>query len=137
VIIVLAAATVLALAALAFIAVPLVRPPAEAPQAEHLSTELIARRDRIYTELRELEFDARVGKVTGNDYVDARDRLEAEAARVLRAIDGELKARDVAAHQFPPNLKDESPCQACGANLSPDARFCPACGAVIGAVVAR
>jgi hypothetical protein len=131
--IVLLAATLLGFGALAFIALPLVRPPAgETSSVGMVSPELLARRDRIYGELRELEFDLRVGKVTEADYVEARDRLEADAARVLRAIDVEILALDAAIEREVGQLRtSNTECAACGASLSPGARFCPACGATI------
>src|SRR5260370_16820060 len=86
-IIVMAAATVLAIGAIFFIAKPLLRPPPkEFSTIGMVSFELLARRDRIYSELLELEFDFRVGKVTDPEYSESRDRLESDAARALRPI---------------------------------------------------
>ena len=45
------------------------------------------RRDAAYASLRDLEQDLRTGKVTEADYQAERDRLRAEAARVLRELD--------------------------------------------------
>jgi hypothetical protein len=131
--IVLFAATLLGFGVLAVIALPLVRPPArEASSIGAVSAELLARRDRIYGELRELEFDLRVGKVTDPDYSESRDRLESEAARVLRAIDVEVLALDAAIEREVGQIQSTgAECAACGASLTPGARFCPACGATI------
>src|SRR5439155_16093673 len=116
----------------AFVAYPLLRPAAWSGKTSP-AAELFARRDRMYGELRELEFDFRVGKVTEEDYREARENLETEAARVLRAI--ELRTRDVAeeierdiqrarSEQRRANL-----CPSCQAAIAPGVRFCPSCGA--------
>jgi rRNA maturation endonuclease Nob1 len=131
--IVLFAATLLGFGTLALIALPLVRPPTgETSPIGTVSAELLARRDRIYGELRELEFDLRVGKVTDPDYSEARDRLESEAARVLRAIDVEVLALDAAIEREIGQVRSVgTECVACGASVTPGARYCPSCGATI------
>jgi cytochrome c-type biogenesis protein CcmI len=134
VILVIVAAILLTLAALAFIALPLVRPSrAQMPRRDSASADLLSRRDRIYGELRELEFDARVGKVTGSDYADARERLESDAARVLRALDAEgysEEADEVVASQVlaVELVAPSSVCRSCGVPLADGARFCSSCG---------
>src|SRR4051812_48804546 len=117
--IVLCLAVLCTLVAVAAIALPLIRPDrAQAPRRASISPELVARRDRIYTEIRELEFDQRVGKVSGDDYPIARERLEPEAARVLRAIDLEVSLLEEEIEgevRAPRALQAEAPaCPACG-----------------------
>ena len=136
-----AAGLVLTIAVVAFILYPIVRPPSEmAAAGPGPSEELVARRDRVYGELRDLEFDFRVGKVTAEDYQDARNRLEVEAARVLQAIDTQVKAlddeieREVRALRARP---DRNVCLACGAATGADARFCAACGAPLTVTASR
>jgi hypothetical protein len=132
-ILVLTVATLLVIGGLCFIALPLARPPAsETPSLGTVSPELLARRDRIYGELRELEFDFHVGKVTDPEYSLSRDRLESEAARVLRAIDVEIASLEQAIEREVNHLREaSSECSACGATVNPGARFCPACGAPV------
>lgn len=121
---------ILALGTVAIIVTPLLRPPRAQPaQTLTVSAELLARRDRIYGELRELEFDSRVGKVTSDEYSEARERLESDAARVLRAIDLEVKTiNDVIEREVGALRTSGEACAACGTPISPDARFCPVCG---------
>jgi hypothetical protein len=137
-IIVMAAATVLAIGAIFFIAQPLLRPPPkEFSTIGMVSFELLARRDRIYGELRELEFDFRVGKVTDPEYSESRERLESDGARVLRAIDAEIASLEQAIEREVGHLRSTtSACAACGATLAAGARFCPSCGATVQ-IVAR
>ena len=92
-----AAAAVAAAAALVMLAVlvvawPFVSPERERPE-QRLSEDdrrrlsLAEARDAAYGSLRDLEQDLRTGKVTEADYQVERDRLRAEAARVLRELD--------------------------------------------------
>ena len=92
-----AAAAVAAAAALVMLAVlvvawPFVSPEREGPE-QRLSEDdrrrlsLAEARDAAYGSLRDLEQDLRTGKVTEADYHVERDRLGAEAARVLRELD--------------------------------------------------
>jgi hypothetical protein len=125
----------LAVAAAGFILYPIVRPPRDAiASLPGPSEELIARRDRVYAELRDLEFDYRVGKMTTEDYQDTRNRLELEAARVLQAIDTQVTAIDEEIERQVQQLRAQpvpSACPSCGAPVSADARFCAACGAAL------
>jgi hypothetical protein len=102
------------------------------------SRELLARRDRIYDELRELEFDYRVGKVTTIDYREAQAQLEIEAARVLQAIDGRVRAIEDEIEGDVQRLRQSRGfCPACGAPIATAARFCAGCGARLELVARR
>ncbi|MEE9551061.1 MAG: cytochrome c-type biogenesis protein, partial [Candidatus Binatia bacterium] len=48
---------------------------------------LLNEQARLYTELQELEFDYRAGRLSEIDYQDLRPRYEAQAAGVLRELD--------------------------------------------------
>jgi hypothetical protein len=79
-------------AAIVAIAWPFVSPEREPPEPalsseQRRRLELEERRDAAYVALRELEQDARTGKVTPEDYETERARLRAEAASALRALD--------------------------------------------------
>jgi hypothetical protein len=87
-----AAAAALVMLAVVVVAWPFVSPEREQPE-ERLSNEdrqrlaLAEARDAAYASLRDLEQDLRTGKVTEADYEAERDRLRADAARVLRELD--------------------------------------------------
>jgi len=87
-----AAAAALVMLAVVVVAWPFVSPEREQPE-ERLSDDdrrrlaLAEARDAAYASLRDLEQDLRTGKVTEADYEAERDRLRADAARVLRELD--------------------------------------------------
>ena len=87
-----AAAEALVMLAVLVVAWPFVSPERDGPE-ERLSEDdrrrlaLAEARDAAYASLRDLEHDLRTGKVTEVDYAAERDRLRAEAARVLRELD--------------------------------------------------
>jgi hypothetical protein len=87
-----AAAAALVMLAVLIVAWPFVSPEREGPE-QRLSDDdrrrlaLAEARDAAYSSLRDLEQDLRTGKVTEPDYRAERDRLRAEAARVLRELD--------------------------------------------------
>ncbi len=132
-------AVILVVAVVAFVVYPLIRPQrSPLDGASSQSEELLRRRDRVYTELRELEFDHRVGKVTDEDYAEAREQLETEAARILQAIDVELKAIDDEIERQVRRLREgRRACPACGAAVAPSARFCASCGEPLRAMAKR
>jgi hypothetical protein len=92
------AATIVAVALLVAAAVLVVAWPFASPERERpeqgLSErdrrrlELAEQRDAAYAALRDLEQDARTGKVTEDDYEAERARLRGEAAAALRGLDG-------------------------------------------------
>jgi sugar phosphate isomerase/epimerase len=49
--------------------------------------ELLERRDALYASLRDLEQEARIGKVDPVEYEDERRRLRSEVAQTLRRLD--------------------------------------------------
>jgi hypothetical protein len=82
-----------AVAAILFVAWPLIRPPSaaeiepEVDARERLLAELRERRDAAYAALRELEIEQRTGKLTDEDYAASKAALRAEAIEALRQIE--------------------------------------------------
>ena len=123
------AGVALAVIAIAFIVFPMVRPNRRSPGIR-AAEGLLARRERIYGELRELEFDRDVGKLSAEDYEEARARLETEGARVLRALDARASTVEAEIEREVRALRDNRlSCPACGGTVASGARFCAACGA--------
>jgi cytochrome c-type biogenesis protein CcmI len=81
----------LAVAAVVFVATPLLRGTEEAldtPTAEEQRRLALAEeRDRVLAALKELEFDHRTGKVSDEDYRVLVGELRRAAADALRALD--------------------------------------------------
>jgi cytochrome c-type biogenesis protein CcmI len=83
----------LAVAAVLFVARPLLREPrgddslqTPAPE-ERRRLELAEERDRALAALKELEFDHRTGKISDEDYRSLVGELRRDAADALRALD--------------------------------------------------
>lgn len=85
------AAAAIVIAALVFVAWPLVSPEAEPePGLSELARRRLAaaeRRDEAYAALRELELEVRTGKITPEDAERERARLRGQAAGALRELD--------------------------------------------------
>ena len=130
-------------------------------EAESQLDALLARRESLYTQIRELDFDHATGKVTDADHVPLRARLVAEAADVLRQIDiiaGSPAASDEAleaaiatrrkrqlspAASLDPEIeaavaarRETLTCSNCGKPIHAGDAFCSKCGAAIGTQVA-
>ena len=87
-----AAAAALVAVVIVLVAWPFVSDETEPPERalspeERRRLELAERRDAAYQGLRDLEYDHRTGKVTGEDYQAERAALRAEAAEALRGLD--------------------------------------------------
>ncbi len=131
--------TVLALAALAFVLVPLfaaprpVDAPAPAPEAES-GTSAVA-----VAALREVEFDRETGKLSDSDYTalkaaytrEALAALRAEDAAPARVSDAEVEAM-ILAYRAPHRA-----CATCGPRPEADAIYCSTCGRYLAGACAR
>ncbi|OQA47572.1 MAG: Double zinc ribbon [Chloroflexi bacterium ADurb.Bin325] len=115
--------------------------PAAVSAQERLE-ELLAQRDAAYQALRELSFDHRVGKITGEDLVVFEANLKHVAADTLRALDEFERAADadldaylertVAARKAALSAGGRA-CPQCGQPAAADDRFCARCGAELSA----
>jgi len=56
-------------------------------RVEDDSSALLARRDRLVSELRDLEFEAAMNKLDGHDLAELRAQFETEAVDVVRKLD--------------------------------------------------
>jgi rRNA maturation endonuclease Nob1 len=121
--------------------------PKDLPQPEPESPfkHLDERKAAIYENLRDLQFEYRLGKLSDEDYQTTKRDLQKELAVVLSDVD-ELKnglgvgAKTVtAAPMTPPRKKvaaREFVCPACGASFEKDLKFCGDCGKPMKAVKA-
>jgi hypothetical protein len=126
------AAAVLILAVLAFTF--LIRqkdlPPAEVePPTKHLE----ARKAQIYENLRDLQFEFRVGKLSDEDYQRTKAELQNELATVMMEIEKVAAGvRGVAAVQSP-IASAVKKCPHCGAKFDKALKFCGECGKAMSA----
>jgi hypothetical protein len=138
------------LVAVAVIAFVLGVRPKDLPQPEPESPfkHLDERKAAIYENLRDLQFEFRLGKLSDEDYQSTKRDLQKELAVVLSEVD-ELKiglgvgAKAVAAAPASapaaPKKKvaaSDFVCPACGASFEKDLKFCGDCGKPMKAVKA-
>jgi outer membrane biogenesis lipoprotein LolB len=98
--------------------------PPESPTA-HLEQ----RKAQIYENLRDLQFEFRVGKLSDADYQKTKLDLQRELAKVLAEIDsmGPMKAKAAAVPAAKPK-PDGKKCPHCGATFPQPLKFCGECG---------
>lgn len=125
--------SVFAVAALLFIRERDLPQPAPVSPFQHLDE----RKAAIYENLRDLQFEYRVGKLSDEDYQQSKLTLQKELALVLSQVDqvkAELQLNPTpAAPPLKPVVKAASVtvCSACGAEFGQVLKFCGDCGAAI------
>jgi hypothetical protein len=127
---------VLAIAVIAFVL--LVRPqdiPATPPPSPF--AHLDERKAAIYENLRDLQFEFRVGKLSDEDYKNTKIDLQKELAAVLAEVDrlkGELTGATAVAAAAPAAAKRAVKqatilqCPHCAAKFEREMKFCGECG---------
>jgi hypothetical protein len=102
------------------------------PEAPSPSAHLEQRRAQIYENLRDLQFEYRVGKLSDEDYQKTKVGLQTELAGVLAEIDRvqpEAAAIPAPAPPPPPPLPDSAKlCPHCGAKFARAMKVCGECG---------
>lgn len=81
------------------------------------------RRARIYENLRDLQFEYRVGKLSDADYQTTKQTLQGELAVVMAELD-----RFKGQAPPPPPPTPGTVCSACGAKFAAPMKFCGQCG---------
>src|SRR3984885_9716817 len=99
--------------------------PAVSPTA-HLEE----RKAQIYENLRDLQFEFRLGKLSDEDYQKTKVDLQRELAKVLAEIDAVKPAVPAkpAAPVQPASAKASNKCPHCGAKFPQPLKFCGECG---------
>ena len=124
---------VIAIAVIAFILG--VRPKdLPAPEPESPFAHLDERKAAIYENLRDLQFEYRLGKLSDEDYQSTKRDLQKDLAGVLAEVD-RIKAEMNGAGTLaePPKAKKKKPdialvCPSCGAKFEKELKFCGECG---------
>jgi hypothetical protein len=127
---------ILAIAVIAFVLG--VRPKdLPAPEPESPFRHLDERKAAIYENLRDLQFEYRLGKLSDQDYQITKKDLQKELAAVLEEVD---RLRQTLAAGAPvqaaprPATPKSAPkpvgfvCPTCGASFDKDLKFCGECG---------
>ena len=97
------------------------------------TAHLEERKAQIYENLRDLQFEFRVGKLSDADYQKTKLDLQRELAKVLAEIDStpQMKAKTVVAAPAKPR-SDGKKCPHCGATFVQALKFCGECGKAMG-----
>jgi hypothetical protein len=131
---------VVAIAVIAFI---LGVRPKDLPAPEPVSpfAHLDERKAAIYENLRDLQFEFRVGKLSDADYQHTKQDLQKELAAVLAEIDqikeklSQGKPQTARKTEMPPKPIGFV-CPSCGSKFDKDLKFCGECGKPMKAVSA-
>jgi hypothetical protein len=130
---IIALACVIAIAVIAFVLGVRAQDLPE-PEPESPFLHLDERKAAIYENLRDLQFEYRVGKLSDQDYQSTKRDLQKELASVLAEVDA-LKASLVGQAVPPAFPKQTVPtttsvflCTSCGAKFEKQLKFCGECG---------
>jgi rRNA maturation endonuclease Nob1 len=95
------------------------------------------RKHAIYDNLRDLQFEYRLGKLTDNDYQQTKQALQKELAVVLGETEQTLKTLGMSAVRKPATKPSRdrketaTVCPHCGAKFKESLKFCGECGKAI------
>lgn len=109
------------------------------PVPESPFQHLDERKAAIYENLRDLQFEFRVGKLSDADYQATKKDLQKELAGVLAEVD-RVKAQLNMNGAVPPPAPKAQPresglvCPSCGAKFEKELKFCGECGKPMKAV---
>lgn len=95
--------------------------------------ELLGRKDALYQSIKDLEFDFKTAKLSEDDYIELRDKMEGEAVKLLKRIDDfESKSETASLSSISkPAAKKaviKAVCPGCGEPYGKGIKFCPGCG---------
>ncbi|HUQ91669.1 MAG TPA: hypothetical protein VM120_08305 [Bryobacteraceae bacterium] len=102
--------------------------PASEPPSPFL--HLDQRKNQIYENLRDLQFEYRVGKLSEEDYNKTKVELQRELAKVMAQIDevkGQLRVASAPAVASKPTV-EANVCPHCGAKFDQPLKYCGECG---------
>ena len=87
---------------------------------------------RVYENLRDLQFEFRLGKLSDEDYARTKKDLQGELARILSDMDQLKQQLGVQTTTVAPKASKTRPavaaCPHCGAKFKENLKFCGQCG---------
>jgi len=94
------------------------------------------RKQAIYGNLRDLQFEYRLGKLSDSDYQQNKQALQRELAGVLAEIEETVQRLGLTTARKTATVPRKAPspgsvCPSCGAKFSEALRFCGQCGKAI------
>lgn len=98
------------------------------------------RKQAIYENLRDLQFEYRLGKLSDEDYQQTKQALQRELAGVLAETEETIKRLGLAPTRVPPKSPAPKPapphamgtlCPHCGASFQQALKYCGECGRAI------
>ncbi len=116
--------------------------PQDIPEPEPVSPiqHLEDRKQAIYDNLRDLQFEYRLGKLSDDDYQQTKQALQKELAGVLIEMEETSKRLGLKPTRVPPKSAAPKPalapaagtvCPHCGAAFSQALKYCGECGRAI------
>lgn len=93
----------------------------------HRAQELEARKAEIYTAIRDIDFDYRMGKLSQEDYETLREQYKTEAIGMMKQIDEMKLGKSHRSTQAAAKTNSRF-CHHCGQPAATADRFCSACG---------
>ncbi|MCX6627768.1 MAG: zinc ribbon domain-containing protein [Candidatus Solibacter sp.] len=118
--------------------------PKDLPEPEPVSpfAHLDERKAAIYENLRDLQFEYRLGKLSDNDYQLTKKDLQKELAAVMAEVDrvklqlqgGRAQAAPAPAVKARAAVADSLTCPHCNARFEQELKFCGECGKPMKAV---
>lgn len=113
---------------------------------ENSLSELLRKKQAVYDELKEIDFDFKMGKISEGDYEQMMQAHRAEAVEILKAIEGasgkedfdkDIEARVMDLRKSSRGAKKApaaTTCHNCGQRLGSGEKFCPACGSRMASI---
>ncbi|MDP8979079.1 MAG: hypothetical protein M3O35_00650 [Acidobacteriota bacterium] len=99
----------------------------EAPPVSPVQ-HLEERKAQIYENLRDLQFEYRVGKLSDEDYQKTKLGLQRELAKVLAEIESTVPVGQAVSPASAPPRPDNKTCPHCAARFPRPMKFCGECG---------
>lgn len=93
------------------------------------------RKQAIYDNLRDLQFEYRLGKLSDGDYRETKLALQRELAVVLSEMEGTINRLGLQPKRVPAKSTSKKPsgttCPSCGASFQQALKYCGQCGKAI------